>query len=78
MKKLLVLALLFTSTFTISACDINNSISQVATYSISIDFGEAHEPQTLSLNDGDLLDLEELSLINSKYECLSWTDGKKI
>ena len=39
MKKLLVLALLFTSTFTITACDMNSSISQVATYSISVDFG---------------------------------------
>ena len=77
MKKLLVLALLFTSTFTITACDMNSSISQVATYSISVDFGEAHEGQTLTLKDGDLLDLEELSLINPKYECLSWTDGVK-
>ena len=33
--------------------------------------------QTLTLKDGDLLDLEELSLINPKYECLSWTDGVK-
>lgn len=77
MKKLLVLALLFTSTFTITSCDMNNSISQVVTYSISVDFGEAHEKQTLTLKDGDLLDLEELSLINPKYECLSWTDGVK-
>ena len=77
MKKLLVLALLLTSTFTITACDMNSSISQVATYSISVDFGEAHEGQTLTLKDGDLLDLEELSLINPKYECLSWTDGVK-
>ena len=77
MKKLLVLALLLTSTFTITACDMNNSISQVVTYSISVDFGEAHEKQTLTLKDGDLLDLEELSLINPKYECLSWTDGVK-
>lgn len=77
MKKLLVLALFLTSTFTITACDMNSSISQVATYSISVDFGEAHEGQTLTLKDGDLLDLEELSLINPKYECLSWTDGVK-
>lgn len=75
-KSLLVLALLFSSSYAMSSCDGISSISEMLTYTITVDFGEAHETQTLTMNDGDLLDLEELSLINPEYECLSWTDGE--
>ncbi len=80
MKKLMGLALLLGSTFSLVSCgdissDTSTSEKEVVTHTIEIDFGEASPKQTLILNDGEYLELGQYASINPKYECLSWSDG---